>query len=238
MKKIILTTALLFTSMLAVSAEKMLTEGNVEGVHTGLRSRMMDTGTRPVIATTTRKDVLKPGRTPGGEVPVMSMPIPATGDSATDAQLKVLSQEMQTKIKALTDEYQVMMKAAMKDSSSLQNGGGGDNEQVKALTRELQVKIKAITDSYQPKFNAIFGDKNVMIPSPVVTHPTMIAPGKGDGKIGRPMMASTTDGSVPPAPRMKEGEMKGLRNVATSTSTEKKPENGGSTFGFFRGLFR
>lgn len=53
-----------------------------------------------------------------------SMPVPMTGDKATDEKIKALQKEMEAKIKAIHDEYQAKIKALIGDKKIINNGNG------------------------------------------------------------------------------------------------------------------
>ncbi len=91
MNKYIITTAVALSAITGVFAEE------------GGARRMGVTSTKPAVVR------------PATGTPMMMPPTITTGDTATDAQIKVLQAEMEAKIKAIREEYQAKIKAVIGD---------------------------------------------------------------------------------------------------------------------------
>jgi hypothetical protein len=59
-----------------------------------------------------------------GMAQMMPLPLPMTGDKATDDKIKALQKEMEDKIKAIRDDYQAKIKAVIGDKKIINRGNG------------------------------------------------------------------------------------------------------------------
>jgi hypothetical protein len=113
MKKIIAVTALAIASTLMVNAETEANVGTQVQVQ-GMPTQAQGPAKMNVRAKTiqmVKANTQGMGEAMGQAMGEGGMPLPTTGDAATDAQLKALVTEMETKIKAIRDEYQTKIKA-------------------------------------------------------------------------------------------------------------------------------
>lgn len=108
------------------------------------------------------------------------------------------------------------------------------DEQIKALNKEMEEKIKAIRDDYLTRIKAIVGTRKVMMAS---TTPRGMMEGEKRGmnegkKMGRPMMGTSTDGTMQPPMRRAE-----VRGVETENLNQVGNAFGPRIQNFLKGFF-
>jgi hypothetical protein len=98
---------------------------------------------RPKMASSSMPQTGMPAMAKMIDQMVPEMRYPMTGDSATDAQIQVLVKEMDTKIRAIHDEYNAKIKVAIGDKKVLSQGVPDLTEAREAMKQATEVVNKA-----------------------------------------------------------------------------------------------